>query len=181
MSPREQDDDDALEQEARVEREEKPISKLSNNIHVLQAMIVKFVQEARTDAAAISELRGEVVELKSELTQVSKILRDGNGHPPVTSRLAILEEFKERQAKENEKASTTLRDAMEEIKKDLGIEFDNRFNVEKIKQELYNNEIEKKAQDARNRKRKVTIEMALAIAAIVVSLVDVVFPLLFPK
>ena len=57
------------------------------------AMILEtFIEETQDAKVVIARIETEVGRLKEDITSLSKTIRDGNGQPPLITRIAVLEE-----------------------------------------------------------------------------------------
>jgi|TARA_R110001583_G_scaffold142742_1_gene294900 chromosome segregation ATPase len=57
------------------------------------AMILEtFIEETQDAKVVIARIETEVGRLKEDITSLNKTIRDGNGQPPLITRIAVLEE-----------------------------------------------------------------------------------------
>ena len=57
------------------------------------AMILEtFIEETQDAKVVIARIETEVGRLKEDITSLNKTIRDGNGQPPLMTRIAVLEE-----------------------------------------------------------------------------------------
>ena len=77
----------------------------------LYAILEGFIEETQDAKIVIGKIESEISQLKSDLGYLNKVIRDGNGQPPIMTRIALLEkevlDTKEELAKAEEAEETS--------------------------------------------------------------------------
>jgi len=58
----------------------------------LAYILQTFIDETQDAKVVISRIETEIVRLKEDINGLNKLIRDGNGQPPMITRIAVLEE-----------------------------------------------------------------------------------------
>ena len=68
---------------------EKLVEEFSEDLAVI---LTTFIEETQDAKIVIARIETEVSRLKDDIGGLNKIIRDGNGQPPLITRIAVLEE-----------------------------------------------------------------------------------------
>ncbi len=58
----------------------------------LAYILQTFIDETQDAKVVISRIETEIIRLKEDINGLNKLIRDGNGQPPMITRIAVLEE-----------------------------------------------------------------------------------------
>lgn len=58
----------------------------------LALILQTFIEETQDAKVVIARIESEIGRLKEDITGLNKTIRDGNGQPPLITRIAVLEE-----------------------------------------------------------------------------------------
>lgn len=58
----------------------------------LSLILQTFIEETQDAKVVIARIETEIVRLKEDIIGLNKTIRDGNGQPPLITRIAVLEE-----------------------------------------------------------------------------------------
>jgi len=58
----------------------------------LAYILQTFIDETQDAKVVISRIETEIIRLKEDINGLNKLIRDGNGQPPLITRIAVLEE-----------------------------------------------------------------------------------------
>ena len=58
----------------------------------LALILQTFIDETKDAKIVIARIENEIKRLKEDISGLNKIIRDGNGQPPLITRIAVLEE-----------------------------------------------------------------------------------------
>lgn len=148
-------------------------SALDRGVYSLETAVLRFVEEARQNMVQMGDVKSEVRELRSNINQISTILRDGNGQPPVLSRISKLEEFKtsaEVDIRElDARLEKIVHEACAEVKNEMVKWYEERLKREKIAADLERSQSQIGDYRDKAKNRRITIELIIAIAAFAIS------------
>ena len=76
---------------------QKPMSKDAEKLveefsEDLALILETFIEETQDAKVVIARIETEMGRLKEDITSLNKTIRDGNGQPPLTTRIAVVEE-----------------------------------------------------------------------------------------
>ena len=68
---------------------EKLVEEFSEDLAIILETFIEETQEAKV---VIARIESEMGRLKDDITSLNKTIRDGNGQPPLITRIAVIEE-----------------------------------------------------------------------------------------
>ena len=68
---------------------EKLVEEFSEDLAIILETFIEETQEAKV---VIARIESEMGRLKEDITSLNTIIRDGNGQPPLNTRIAVIEE-----------------------------------------------------------------------------------------